>query len=459
MPHMGQGRWGWEAVTAASSQVGTVVLACHRLPAIVRGTSVDGLRVGAVCRLLQCRMRIAFYAPLKAPTHATASGDRRVARLLMDALRLAGHDVTLVSDLRSFDGAGDGTRQLALQHQAQAVAQGLITRWQQPGANERPDLWFTYHLYYKAPDWLGPAVCSALEIPYVVAEASHAPKRLSGSWATGEAAVLAAIRRADLLLCPTADDVAGLRLAAQPHTAIERLPPFLDPTPYRRAARKRTLWRRCLQRALALPPGQPWMVVAAMMRPGDKLASYAVLAQTLALLQDLPWRLLVAGDGAARVQVEALLAQAAPQRVSFLGSCDARTMAALYAAADLCIWPAVNEAYGMAMLEAQAAGTAVVSCETRGVPDVVQDGVTGLLAPTIAPQPLAHAARALLSNSVRCAAMGRAAAQFVDRERSLAQAASRLQGLLARWDPCPDETRIRQSVAIDASLPHARGAA
>ena len=50
-------------------------------------------------------MRIAFYAPLKAPTHAIASGDRRVARLLMDALRLAGHEVELVSDLRSFDGS------------------------------------------------------------------------------------------------------------------------------------------------------------------------------------------------------------------------------------------------------------------------------------------------------------------------------------------------------------------
>ena len=41
-------------------------------------------------------------------------------------------------------------------------------------------LWFTYHLYYKAPDWLGPAVSAALDIPYVVAEVSHAGKRAGG---------------------------------------------------------------------------------------------------------------------------------------------------------------------------------------------------------------------------------------------------------------------------------------
>jgi glycosyltransferase involved in cell wall biosynthesis len=346
-------------------------------------------------------MRIAFYAPLKAPTHPTASGDRRVARLLMDALQLAGHVVELVSDLRSFDGAGDAARQRDLRAVGHAAASALVARWRDPADASRPDLWFTYHLYYKAPDWLGPAVCRALGLPYVVAEASHAAKRLAGPWAMGEAAVLDALQQADLLLCPTAHDVAGLQLVAPARARIERLPPFLDPAPYQRAARKRGLLRARLGMAAGVPDGQPWMVVAAMMRPGDKLASYAVLAQTLALLPDLPWQLLVAGDGAARAQVESLLLDAAPGRVHFLGACDARTMAAVYAAADVCIWPAVNEAYGMAMLEAQAAATAVVSCATRGVPDVVQHETSGLLAPFLDPQALAACARDLLSDPSR----------------------------------------------------------
>ncbi|MEO7940680.1 MAG: glycosyltransferase family 4 protein [Burkholderiaceae bacterium] len=391
-------------------------------------------------------MRIAFYAPLKAPTHSTPSGDRRVARLLIDALRLAGHTVELASDLRSFDGVGDLARQQALQREGLAAARSLIDQWQGALAVDRPALWFTYHLYYKAPDWIGPAVCRALGIPYVVVEASHAAKRLTGPWAMGEEAVMAAIRQADLLLCPTAHDVAGLRIAAHAATRIERLPPFLDPAPYRRAARKRSLLRTRWQRAQALPSTQLWLVVSAMMRPGDKLASYTVLAQALPLLLDLPWRLLVAGDGEARAQVQAMLTHAAPDRVSYLGACDARTMAALYAAADLCIWPAVNEAYGMAMLEAQAAGTAVVSCATRGVPDVVQDGVTGLLAPAIDAEQLAACARSLLSDPQRCAAMGRAAAQFVANERSLLQAAAHLRSLLAPWEP----GAVRAAVAAPA---------
>jgi glycosyltransferase involved in cell wall biosynthesis len=365
-------------------------------------------------------MRIAFYAPLKAPTHQIASGDRRVARLLMDALRLAGHTVDLVSDFRSFDGSGDLARQHDLQRQGQAIAEGLIARWNGCERPARPDLWFTYHLYYKAPDWLGPAVSRSLDIPYVVAEASHARKRLSGPWSGAEVAVSDAIQAADLLLCPTAHDVAGLQLVASAHTRIERLPPFLDPAPYRRAARKRQLLRARLATACDLPSDQPWMVVAAMMRPGDKLASYR--------------RLLVAGDGAVRAEVEALLHRAAPGRVCFLGGCDARTMAAVYAAGDLCIWPAVNEAYGMAMLEAQAAGLPVVSCATRGVPDVVDDGVTGLLASTVDAPALADCARTLLSDAPRRAAMGQAAATFVDRERSLSRAASRLRALLVDRD-------------------------
>jgi glycosyltransferase involved in cell wall biosynthesis len=381
-------------------------------------------------------MRIAFYAPLKAPNHPTASGDRRVARLLMDALQLAGHTVELVSEFRSFERHGDARRQQALSREGASIADALVTQWQGDAAQLRPALWFTYHLYYKAPDWIGPAVCRALGIPYVVAEASHAAKRANGPWALGHAAVEQALQMADLLLCPTAFDVAGLLQVLPDAGRIRRLPPFLDPAPYQRAARKRGLWRAHLQARHGLAPEQPWLVVAAMMRPGDKLDSYRVLADTLPLLMDLPWQLLVAGDGDARAEVEAILMAAAPGRVHFLGACDARTMAALYAAGDLCVWPAVNEAYGMAMLEAQAAGMPVVSCATRGVPDVVQHGVTGLLGPQNDAQALARCVRALLVEPARREAMGVAAADFVGGARSLQQAAQELGRALdeaCRW--------------------------
>jgi glycosyltransferase involved in cell wall biosynthesis len=97
-------------------------------------------------------------------------------------------------------------------------------------------------------------------------------------------------------------------------------------------------------------------------------------------------------------------------------------VAALYAASDLCLWPACNEAYGMAMLEAQAAGVPVVSVADRGVPDVVLDGGTGLLATDRSAQALADLARGLLVDPLRRAAMGRAAIEHV-AGRSLQSAA------------------------------------
>ncbi|MBL8703575.1 MAG: glycosyl transferase, partial [Rhodospirillales bacterium] len=48
-------------------------------------------------------MRIAFYAPLKPPGHPHPSGDRRMARLLVQALRLGGHTVMLASSFRAYD--------------------------------------------------------------------------------------------------------------------------------------------------------------------------------------------------------------------------------------------------------------------------------------------------------------------------------------------------------------------
>ena len=370
-------------------------------------------------------MRIAFYAPLKPPTHAVPSGDRRVAGLLMDALERVADHIELVSTFRSFDGDGDAERQEALRSQGAAHAERLASAWRKGPAEMRPTLWFTYHVYYKAPDWLGPAVSAALGIPYVIAEASYAGKRAGGPWAIGHEAAADAIAHARLVLAPSRDDVAGLQ-ALIPKQRIVHLPPFLDAELYRAAGKKRRQHREQLALARGLDPAVPWIVVAAMMRAGDKLASYRELAEALSHLTDLPWRLVVAGGGSGRAEVEKALERAAPGRTCFLGTLEARELATTYAACDLYAWPAVNEAYGMSLLEAQAAGVPVVSRPLRGVPDVVMDGRTGLLT-----QDLTVGLRALLGDARRRETLGRDAAAFIHNERSLDAAAQRLGKLLA----------------------------
>jgi glycosyltransferase involved in cell wall biosynthesis len=297
-------------------------------------------------------------------------------------------------------------------------------------------------VYYKAPDWLGPEASRVLGVPYVIAEASYAGKRAGGPWEIGHRAAAGAIRRADLLLCPSRDDLEGLRAVAASPARIAALPPFLDPAPFRAAAARRAAERARLAQAHGLDPAVPWIAVAAMMRPGDKLASYRALAGALGRLRDIPWRIVVAGDGAARGEVEAALAAAIPGRAVLLGALGLKDVAAAYAAADLCVWPAINEAYGMAMLEAQAAGVPVVSCATRGVPDVVEHGRTGLLAPAGDEAALAGLVRDLLLDTEKRSRLGAAAAAFAAGERGLDSAAARLAQLLARFAALPLNTPV-----------------
>src|SRR5919204_176604 len=73
------------------------------------------------------------------------------------ALAHAGHRVQLASTFRTYDGDGDAARQRALRAQGEALAAQYAAEWRARAPSERPELWFTYHLYYKAPDYLGPA--------------------------------------------------------------------------------------------------------------------------------------------------------------------------------------------------------------------------------------------------------------------------------------------------------------
>src|SRR4051794_8497376 len=152
------------------------------------------------------------------------------------------------------------------------MARRMMRRWRRDPV-AAPDLWFTYHLYYKAPDWLGPAISAALGIPYVVAEASSAPKRAGGRWDIGQRAVEQALRRADAVIgLNSADRACVLPLLRDPGGWIP-FPPFLDARRYAAAPHP--------------PSPAPRLIAVAMMRRGDKLASYRLLAAALALLTDL----------------------------------------------------------------------------------------------------------------------------------------------------------------------------
>ena len=372
-------------------------------------------------------MRIAFYAPMKPPDHPVPSGDRTMARLIIAALERAGHGVETASRFRRWT-SGDATRAARVA----ALGARLADRWLRQSALQparRPSLWFTYHLYYKAPDYLGPRIAAALDIPYVVAEASYAAKH--GAMGAN-AAVAAALGRADAVIGLNRADRAGvLPLLATPERWVD-LPPFVDTAPWRRARREHDGARRALAERHGLDVSSCWLLTVAMMRRGDKLRSYEILARALARHAGRPWQLLVAGTGAAHAEVTALFASLGGGRIAWLGELTPPTLAPVLAAADLFVWPAVNEAYGLALLEAQAAGLAAVVGAAGGIPDIVADGATGRLVPPSDAAAFAAALEPLIADRDLCRRWGDAAAERMARLHDIGPAADRLDALLRR---------------------------
>jgi len=373
---------------------------------------------------------IAFYAPLKPPDHPTPSGDRRMARALIEALKRGGERVELASRFRSYDRTGNTHRQERLQALGQCLGQRLLRRFRGLPSDHRPKAWLTYHAYHKSPDWLGPMVADGLEIPYLLAEASFAPKQAGGPWALGHGAAEQAIRRADVVLALTGIDVECLAPLIMPPSELWRLSPFVDPVPLQAAAAKRAAHRLALAQRFGLDLDRPWLLTVAMMRADVKAQSYRLLAQALDELRDRTWQLLIIGDGPARGEIEAAFGGFGAGRVVFGGMVSTADLAACYAASDLFVWPALREAYGLAMLEAQAAGLPVVAGREGGVPEVVRDGESGILTSPRDPTALSRAVGLLLDQPERRRFMSQAARGFVAGERTLDQAVTILSAAL-----------------------------
>ncbi len=348
----------------------------------------------------------------------------------MAALRRAGHAPELASRFSSRDGIGDAARQRRVRDLGHRLARHLSARYRSRPALRRPQAWFTYHLYHKAPDWLGPAVCDALEIPYLVAEASCAPKQAGAPWQMGYLAANDAIAGADAVIGLNPRDRDGvLPLLAAPDRWVT-MTPFVEVATFAAAARDRH--RQDWARRSGADPAVPWLLAVAMMRAGDKSASYSLLADALGRLQHLDWRLMIAGDGPEAPAILERFDNHAKGRTHWLRQVDETDLPSLLAAGDALVWPAINEAYGMALVEAQAAGLPVVAGRSGGVPAVVRDGESGLLVPPGDAEAFAAATGRLLADPALRARLARGARHHADSHLDIPVAAATLDATLRR---------------------------
>jgi glycosyltransferase involved in cell wall biosynthesis len=115
----------------------------------------------------------------------------------------------------------------------------------------------------------------------------------------------------------------------------------------------------------------------------------------------------VVGGGERRTELERLAAALGlGPRIRFLGW--RADLERIYADLDLAVLCSHNEGSPVSLIEAMAAGTPVVGTRVGGIPDLVEDGVTGCLVPPGEPGPLAEAIVALLEAPERRRALGAA---------------------------------------------------
>ena len=126
------------------------------------------------------------------------------------------------------------------------------------------------------------------------------------------------------------------------------------------------------------------------------------------IARQLPARLVLIGDGPARSTAEWLANSLnIHDRVHFLGKQD--RVHELLPLGDLMLMPSEMESFGLAALEAMACQTPAIATRVGGVPELIDDGVNGLLFNVGDVDAMAEAAIALLKDPTRYEAMRQAA--------------------------------------------------
>jgi phosphatidylinositol alpha-1,6-mannosyltransferase len=157
--------------------------------------------------------------------------------------------------------------------------------------------------------------------------------------------------------------------------------------------------------ALHLPSG-PMLLSVSRLDRSERYKNIDLVIQAMpALLRKVPDAFyVVVGDGEDRSRLEQIARQASvAERVFFVGRVSDAHLPAYYQNSDLFVLPSTKEGFGIVFLEAMYYGKACIGAHAGGIPEVIQDGHTGLLVDVATPEHLAQAMiRVLSDNKVRC---------------------------------------------------------
>ena len=150
--------------------------------------------------------------------------------------------------------------------------------------------------------------------------------------------------------------------------------------------------------------------------------------------------------------LRARLSPAAAARVRFLGTVSLPALIRAYRMADLLVLPSIwQESYGLPVAEAMACGVPVLASASGGVPELVEDGVTGRLVPRLDAEALTRALREMSADPARLREMGAAARLRAERLLTWSRSAERLERLYLGLLAAQAESPPRASLAAACS--------
>ncbi len=159
----------------------------------------------------------------------------------------------------------------------------------------------------------------------------------------------------------------------------------------------------------------------------DPIKGYSYLLEALKQI-DPDACLVIVGDGPEREHLQAHACRLGiKERVFWMGS--VQDIWSILPAFDLFVLPSLREGLPVTLLEAMAAGLPVVATQVGGVPEVILDGITGILLPAGNPQALAEAIQRLLTKPGLCMEMGRSGRERVRDDFSVEQMVQKTQAL------------------------------
>lgn len=178
-------------------------------------------------------------------------------------------------------------------------------------------------------------------------------------------------------------------------------------------------------------PGRPLRLLFVGRLSVEKGVADLIAAAARLAVRGVAFSLEVVGDGPLRGQLEsAVRAQALGERIHFRGACPRGRLGPLYRAADLTCVPSLSEPQGLVVLESLIAGTPVVAAAVGGIPEMVCDGVNGLLHTAGDPVLLADRLAALASDRDRLNRLASQARPSVVAEFAWHRIGGRLAALL-----------------------------